>query len=79
MQVVTAHRLGQPDLSGQGACVGHLGAVDGDEPATLCPVAVGGVIDADNDHLIVGEQVTLNRLGESQPVQHRAERCLVIH
>ena len=79
MQVVAAHRLGQPDLSGQGAGVGHLGAVEGDEPAPLCPVAVGGVIDADDDHLVVGEQVTLDRLGEPEPVEHRAERCLVVH
>ena len=79
MQVVAAHRLGQADLSGQGAGVGHLGAVDGDEPAPLRPVAVGGVIDADDDHLVVGEQVTLDRLGEPQPVKHRAERCLVVH
>ena len=79
MQVVAAHRLGQADLSGQGAGVGHLGAVDGDEPAPLRPVAVGGVIDADDDHLVVGEQVALDRLGEPQPVKHRAERCLVVH
>ncbi len=79
MQVVAAHRLGQADLSGQRAGVGHLGAVEGDEPAPLCPVAVGGVIDADDDHLVVGEQVTLDRLSEPEPVEHRAELCLVVH
>ena len=63
-QVVAAHRLGQADLSGERAGVGHLGAVEGDEPAPLGPVAVGGVVDADDGHLVVGEQVTLDRLGE---------------
>jgi len=44
-----------------GAGVGHLGAVEGDEPAPLRP-AVGGVIDADDRHLVVGEQVPLDPL-----------------
>ncbi|MGZ4511988.1 MAG: hypothetical protein ACXVX4_11755 [Mycobacterium sp.] len=79
MKVVAAHRLGQSDLPRQAAGVGHLGAVEGDEPALLCPVAVGVVIDADNDHLVVGEQVTFDCFGEPQPVKHRPERFLVVH
>ena len=78
-QVVAAHRLGETDLPSEGACVGDLGAVDGDEAATLCPVQVGGVVHAHNDDLVVGQQLPLDRLGEPEPVEHGAETGLVVH
>jgi hypothetical protein len=79
VQVVAAHRLCQADLAGESASVRHLGAVDGDEPALLRPGAVGRVVDADNAHLIVGEQFAHDGFGEPKSVKHPTERSFVVH
>lgn len=74
-----AHRFGEADLSSHRACVPYFLAVNGYEPTLFGPVAVGGVINADDSDLVVGEQVTLNRLTKSQLVEHLSKLLLVIH
>ena len=66
-------------MAGERAGVSDRLAVSGNKDAALRKVPVCGVGDADNDDLVVGEQVLLDGLLERKPVQHGAELLLVIH
>ena len=37
------------------------------------------LVDLEDEHLVVGQQVALDRLPEAEPVQHRAVDALVVH
>ncbi len=78
-QVELAHRLGQSDLPGQLVSGNRVLAVEGDEGAPVHPVLVGGVIHADDRHLVIGQQTAVDGLGEAQPVEHLAELLRIVH
>ena len=47
--------------------------------APFSPVSVHLVIDPDDDHLAVGQQITLDHLAERESMQHQAKDLRVVH
>src|SRR6266571_1300984 len=78
-QVVLAHRLRHPDLAGKRTSVRYILPICGHEDATLDVPSVSGLIHADDDNLIIGEQGSVDSLPESQAVEDRTEQHLVVH
>ena len=77
-QVVFLQRFGQRDLPGQRPSISDLLPVGRHELATLSPLAIGLVIYADDDDLVVREQLALDRLAESKPMKDRAEHGVLV-
>ena len=57
----------------------YLSPVACHELAPLSPGSVHIVVDPDDHDLLVGQQITLDRLSERESMQHRAKDGLVVH
>jgi len=64
---------------GEGPGVRHVRAIAGHEHALLRESPIGGIVDTDDRHLVVAEQIPTDRLPERQTMEHRSELGLVIH
>ena len=78
-QVVLAHGLRQPNLSGQGTGIGVEAVLRPDQSRFVGPLPCLGLGHTDDDHLIVSQQIGLDRIRERQAIELRPKPLRVIH
>jgi hypothetical protein len=79
LEVIVLHRLEQADLGCERCAVRLHARARAHQLSLVDPLRDGGVVYADDDDTVVGEQLALDGFAEWQRVHHVAEQGPVVH
>jgi len=77
-EIVLFDGFQQPDLPGEAAGVCDLHTIARNELPVLRPLQIGLVVDSDDNYLVIGQELMLDRFTEGEAVKDSSEFRLIV-